>query len=294
MKDRRAVVLLSGGLDSAVAATIAKCERYDIYALTFDYGQRHKKEIEAAKSIAESLRAKEHKIIPVPLGEFGGSALTDPRMAVPKGRTMAEIGSGIPTTYVPARNTVFISLGLAYAESIGANAVFIGAHALDYSGYPDCRPEYFDAWNELTKLATKIGVDGKPIRIHAPLVGWTKTKIVETGLDLQAPMGRSWSCYEGGEKACGVCDSCQLRLRAFAEAGAKDPIPYAVEPNFIPRPPQPKPAAAAPPPAPAPQAAPPVAPPPARAPSPTATKPAPAKKQAAASKPAAKPKSKAR
>lgn len=276
MKDRRAVVLLSGGLDSAVAATIAKCERYDIYALTIDYGQRHKKEIEAAKAIADSLRAKEHKVIAVPLGEFGGSALTDPRMALPKGRTMAEIGTGIPTTYVPARNTVFISLGLAYAESIGANAVFIGAHALDYSGYPDCRPEYFDAWNELTKLATKIGVDGKPIRIHAPLVGWTKTKIVETGLDLQAPMGRSWSCYDGGEKACGVCDSCQLRLRAFAEAGSKDPIAYAVESNFIPRPSTPKTVPAV---APAPAAPPPVA--------------KTTKKQAEA-KPGAKPKTKAR
>jgi 7-cyano-7-deazaguanine synthase len=252
MKDRRAVVLLSGGLDSAVAATIAKCERYDLHALTIDYGQRHKKEIEAAKAIASSLRAKEHKILQIPLSEFGKSALTDPKMEVPKGRTMAEIGQGVPTTYVPARNTVFLGLALAYAESIGANAIFIGAHALDYSGYPDCRPEYFEAWNELAKLATKVGVDGKSIRIHAPLVGWTKTKIVETGLDLQAPMAKSWSCYEGGEKACGVCDSCQLRLRAFAEAGAKDPLEYAIQPPMTPRP------ASAAPPAPTPKAAPPI------------------------------------
>jgi 7-cyano-7-deazaguanine synthase len=290
MKDRRAVVLLSGGLDSAVAATIAKCERYDIYAITFDYGQRHKKEIEAAKGIASALRAKEHKIIPVPLSEFGGSALTDPRMAVPKGRTMAEIGTGIPTTYVPARNTVFISLGLAYAESVGANAVFIGAHALDYSGYPDCRPEYFEAWNELTKLATKTGVDGKPIKIHAPLVGWTKTKIVETGLDLQAPFGKSWSCYEGGETACGTCDSCQLRLRAFAEAGSKDPIPYATEPTFTPRS-APAPAA----PAPVQRAPPPTAPvaTPASAPVPP-PKAKEAKKQKTVGRPPTKPKAKAR
>lgn len=229
MKDRRAVALVSGGLDSAVAATIAKCERYDLYVLTFDYGQRHKKEIAAARAVAHALRAKEHKIVPLPLAEFGGSALTDPRIEVPKSRTLEEIGTGIPPTYVPARNTIFISFGLAWAETLGANAVFIGAHALDYSGYPDCRPEYFDAFNELAKLATKIGVEGRPIRIHAPLVGWTKTKIVETGVDLKAPMHLTWSCYEAGEAACGRCDSCQLRLRAFAEAGVKDPVPYATD-----------------------------------------------------------------
>lgn len=226
MKDRKAVVLLSGGLDSAVVGTIAKCERFDIHALTIDYGQRHVKEIEAAKAVANALRAKEHKVIKVPLDAFGASALTDPKMPVPKNRSMAEIGHGIPSTYVPARNTVFLALGLSYAESIGAHAVFIGAHALDYSGYPDCRPEYFEAFNELAKLATRAGTDEKPIKVHAPLVGWTKTKIVETGLDLKAPMNLSWSCYEGGAEACGECDSCQLRLRAFAELGAKDPIAY--------------------------------------------------------------------
>lgn len=237
MKDRRAVVLLSGGLDSAVVGTIAKCERYDIYALTIDYGQRHARELEAAKAVASALRAKEHKVLKVPLDAFGGSALTDPRIAVPKGRSMAEIGTGIPSTYVPARNTVFLSLGLAFAESINAQAVFIGAHALDYSGYPDCRPEYFEAFNELAALATRSGVEGKPIKVHAPLVGWNKTKIVETGIDLKAPLNLSWSCYEGGPQACGECDSCQLRLRAFAEAGAKDPIPYRSKETEAPAPP---------------------------------------------------------
>lgn len=227
MKDRKAVVLISGGLDSAVVATIAKCERYDLYALTVDYGQRHQKEIEAARAVAQSLRAKQHKIFTVPLHEFGGSALTDGKIPVPKGRSMAEIAVGIPSTYVPARNTVLLSLALAYAETVGAGAVFIGAHSLDYSGYPDCRPEYFDAFNALAKLATKSGVEGNPIRIHAPLVGWTKTKIVETGLDLKAPLKLTWSCYEGGEAACGECDSCQLRLRAFAETGVADPAAYA-------------------------------------------------------------------
>ena len=218
--------LISGGLDSAVAATIAKCERFDIYALTFDYGQRHKKEIAAAEAVAKSLRAKEHKVLKIPIDAFGGSALTDPKIPIPKGRTMAQIGTGIPSTYVPARNTIFLAFGLSYAESVGAGSVFIGAHALDYSGYPDCRPEYFEAYNEVAKLGTKAGVDGRSIRVHAPLVGWTKTKIVETGHDLKAPMNLTWSCYEGGETACGRCDSCQLRLRAFAEAGLKDAVAY--------------------------------------------------------------------
>lgn len=227
LKDRRAVVLLSGGLDSAVAATIAKCERYDLYALTFDYGQRHKKEIEAAKAVGHSLRVKDHRVLKVPLDAFGASALTDEKIHVPKNRSMDEIGTGIPSTYVPARNTIFLAFGLAYAETVGANAVFIGAHALDYSGYPDCRPEYFEAYNDLAKLATKATVEGRSIKIHAPLVGWNKTKIVETGIDLKAPLQLTWSCYEGGSAACGFCDSCLLRLRAFAEAGVKDPVPYA-------------------------------------------------------------------
>lgn len=222
-KGRRAVVLLSGGLDSAVAATIAKCERYDLYALTFDYGQRHQRELEAARRVARSLRVKEHKVLKIPLDAFGGSALTDPKVAVPKNRSKQEIGQGIPVTYVPARNTIFLSLGLAYAETVGADAIFIGAHSLDYSGYPDCRPEYFEKFGELAKLATKQGVDGDAPRVHAPLVSWDKAKIVQTGVDLKAPLKDTWSCYENGARPCGACDSCQLRAQAFARLGMKDP-----------------------------------------------------------------------
>lgn len=223
MKGRRAVVLVSGGLDSAVAATVAKCERYELYVLTVDYGQRNRKEIEAAKKVADALRAKEHKILEVPLKEFGASALTDKKIPVPKNRSKEEIGKGVPSTYVPARNTVFLALGLAYAEAVDAQAVFIGAHALDYSGYPDCRPEFFEKFNELAKLATKAGIEGDAPKILAPLVGWTKAKIVETGHDLKAPMKHTWSCYEGGAHPCGTCDSCQIRRDAFAQAGFPDP-----------------------------------------------------------------------
>lgn len=225
MKGRRAVVLLSGGLDSAVAATIAKCERYDLYALTFDYGQRHHKELEAARAVAQNLRVKEHKVLKVPLDALGGSALTDAKVAVPKNRPLQAMAQGIPVTYVPARNTIFLSFALAYAETVGAEAIFIGAHALDYSGYPDCRPEYFEKFQELAKLATKQGVDGSPVRIHAPLVSWNKAKIVQTGIDLKAPLKETWSCYEPGPQPCGACDSCQLRAQAFAQIGLRDPWP---------------------------------------------------------------------
>jgi 7-cyano-7-deazaguanine synthase len=223
LKGRRAVVLLSGGLDSAVAATIAKCERYELYALTFQYGQRNERELEAAKKVADALRVKEHKVLPVPLDAFGQSALTSAKIAVPKNRSKAEIGQGIPQTYVPGRNTIFLALGLAYAESLGAEALFIGAHALDYSGYPDCRPEYFERWNELAKIATKQAVEGEPTKILAPLVQWTKAKIVETGHDLKAPMKHTWSCYESGPAPCGACDACQIRREAFLQAGIPDP-----------------------------------------------------------------------
>lgn len=223
VKGRRAVVLLSGGLDSAVAATIAKCERYDIYALTIDYGQRQRKELEAAKRVADSLRTKEHKVLHVPLDALGGSALTDKKIAVPKDRSHNDIGKGIPPTYVPARNTIFLSLALAYAETIEAEAIFIGAHAQDTSGYPDCRPEFFEKFAELATLATKSGVEGEPPRIVAPLLGWTKAKIVESGFDLKAPLKFTWSCYEGRDHPCGHCDSCLIRANAFAQVGQKDP-----------------------------------------------------------------------
>lgn len=222
-KPRRAVALVSGGLDSSVAATIAKCERYDVHALTFDYGQRNLAELEAAKRVVQALRVKEHRILNIPLGDLGASALTDPKMDVPKNRSRAEIGKGVPVTYVPARNTVFLAFGIALAESIEAQAVFIGAHTMDYSGYPDCRPEYFDAFNDLVKLGTRGGVEGDPIKVIAPLLGWTKAKVVETGRDLKAPMKHTWSCYEAGPKPCGACDSCILRRQAFEKAGMSDP-----------------------------------------------------------------------
>jgi len=230
MKARRAVVLVSGGLDSAVAATIAKCERFELYALTFQYGQRNERELESAKKVADALRVKEHKILTVPLDAFGQSALTDKKIPVPKQRSKQEIGTGVPVTYVPGRNTVFVAMGLAYAESVGAEAVFIGAHALDYSGYPDCRPEYFEKWNELAKLATKQAIEGAPAKIVAPLVQWTKSKIVETGHDLKAPMKHTWSCYESGPAPCGKCDACQIRAEAFARAGIPDPALATLKP----------------------------------------------------------------
>lgn len=225
-RDKRAVVLLSGGLDSCVAGTIAKCEGYETYALTIDYGQRHAREVQAAENVARALRAKEHKTVKIDLSSIGGSALTDPDIDVPMDRDDDEMAGEIPATYVPARNTIFLSLGLAYAETIEAQAVFIGANAVDYSGYPDCRPEYIEAFQEMAKLATKQGVEGKPVKIAAPLIEWTKARIVQEGVNLRAPLKHTWSCYMGGEKACGRCDSCLLRLRGFREAGQEDPLEY--------------------------------------------------------------------
>lgn len=224
MRGRRAVVLVSGGLDSAVVATIAKCERYELFALTFDYGQRNRAlEIDAARRVSESLRVKEHHVLAIPLARFGGSALTEPSVAVPKNRPKSEREQGIPATYVPARNTIFLSLALAYAETVDAESIFIGAHAVDYSGYPDCRPEYFEKFGELARIATKRGVEGRPVKIMAPMVGWSKAKIVETGIDLKAPLRYTWSCYEGGKAPCGTCDACLIRKEAFAQVGASDP-----------------------------------------------------------------------
>lgn len=231
MKGRRAVVLLSGGLDSAVAATIAKCERYDLYALSFDYGQRNRdRELAAARAVADALRVKEHHVLPLPLSSLGGSALTDAKIAVPKHRKREEMAASIPSTYVPARNTIFLSLALSYAEILKADSIFIGAHALDYSGYPDCRPEYFEAFSALAKLATKQGVEGNAPKILAPLVGWTKAKIIETGFDLQAPLKHTWSCYEAGPAPCGACDACLLRRDAFLQTGHPDPASQATHP----------------------------------------------------------------
>jgi len=217
---------MSGGLDSAVAAAIAKSDGYEIHALTVDYGQRHKREIKAAKDIAKALGVMEHKLIKVPLADFGGSALTDKRKKVPTSRSRKEIGKDIPATYVPGRNTVLLSIAVSWAEALDADAVFIGAHSVDYSGYPDCRPEFLEAFEKAASLGTRRGVEGRPVKIEAPLVHMDKRQIIERGGELRVPLGLTWSCYLGGEKACGRCDSCLIRLRAFREAGLEDPIDY--------------------------------------------------------------------
>ncbi|MEA3137171.1 MAG: 7-cyano-7-deazaguanine synthase [Thermoplasmata archaeon] len=222
----RAVVLLSGGLDSATAAAWAKAEGHDLYALSFDYGQRHKTELVRAKAVAAALGAKEHKVLRLPLGDLGHSALTDRAIAVPDAPgpgSGTPIGSVIPSTYVPARNTVFLSFALGYAEVVGASAIVIGANALDYSGYPDCRPEYLEAFERMANLATKAGVEGRTVKVLAPLLHMTKRDIVETARRLKAPIAQTWSCYRGGRVPCGTCESCVLRAKGFAEAGVPDP-----------------------------------------------------------------------
>ena len=224
----RAVVLLSGGLDSTVAAAMAREAGHELHAVSFDYGQRHKRELESAKAVAKALAAASHAVLRVPVGDYGGSALTDASIAVPTGRDEATMGGDIPVTYVPARNIVFLSLALGVAEAKDADAIYIGANALDYSGYPDCRPEFFAAFEEMARLGTKRGVEGRPVRIEVPLQRMTKADIVREGLRLRAPLELTWSCYQGGDVACGVCDSCVLRLKGFREAGARDPVAYAV------------------------------------------------------------------
>jgi 7-cyano-7-deazaguanine synthase len=226
--DKNAVVLLSGGVDSATAAAIAKEQGFELHALSFRYGQRHAREIESAKKIAVSLGAK-HWTLEFDLGVIGGSALTD-AIEVPKGRTTAEITQDIPVTYVPARNTIFLAFGLALAEKVAAQDIFFGANQLDYSGYPDCREEYIRAFEEMAKLAIKAGVEGKSdIKIHAPLIRMTKGQIIKTGLRLGVDYALTWSCYDPAPdgRACGLCDSCQLRLKGFEEAGVPDPLRYA-------------------------------------------------------------------
>jgi len=223
---RKAVALLSGGLDSAVAAAIAISDGFQVHALTVDYGQRHLRELESAKDVAEALGVKEHRVLRVDLTGFGGSALTDAKIKVPKTRIGEKMGADIPVTYVPARNAILLSLGLAWAEALGADAVFIGAHSVDYSGYPDCRPEFLDAFRRVSELGTRRGVEGAPIKIEAPLIRMGKREIIERGRELKVPFEFTWSCYLGGKKACGKCDSCTIRLKAFAEAGMEDPIEY--------------------------------------------------------------------
>jgi 7-cyano-7-deazaguanine synthase len=225
---RSAVILLSGGLDSATTAAIARSEGFALYALSFDYGQRHRSELDAAARVGESLCVARHVTLKIDLRAFGHSALTD-AIDVPKDRTAGEMDQGIPITYVPARNTVFLSFALGYAEVLGAADIFIGVNAVDYSGYPDCRPEFIEAFERVANLATKAGVEHTlSFKIHTPLVHWTKAQIIRRGTELGVDYGLTRSCYnpDSSGAACGHCDSCTLRLRGFAEAGLTDPAPY--------------------------------------------------------------------
>jgi len=221
-----AVVLLSGGLDSATVLAVAGAQGYEAYALSFSYGQRHAWELEAAKRVAASLGAAQHRVASIDLRAFGGSALTAD-IDVPKGRAPDEMSHGIPITYVPARNTIFLSFALAWAEVLGANDVFIGVNALDYSGYPDCRPEFIEAYEKMANLATKAGVEGRlHLRIHTPLIAMTKAQIIATGLELGVDYALTSSCYDPGPDGapCGACDSCLLRQKGFSENGIEDPL----------------------------------------------------------------------
>ena len=222
---RRAVVLLSGGLDSATCLAIAQNAGFDCYCLSLDYGQRHSTELDAAARVARALGAKEHRVQRLDLAAFGGSALTDRNIAVPT----EGVGSGIPVTYVPARNTIMLSLSLAWAEVLESRDIFVGVNAVDYSGYPDCRPEFVAAFENLANLATKAGVEGNRMTIHAPLIDLTKAEIIRQGSALGVDYGITISCYQADDqgRACGVCDSCRLRQEGFAAAGVADPTPYA-------------------------------------------------------------------
>ena len=221
--DREAVVLLSGGLDSATVLALARNQGYVCHALSMDYGQRHVVEIAAARRVAAALGAVEHRVIPIALDAFGGSALTDPRIAVPEEET-----TGIPVTYVPARNTIFLALALGWAEVLGARDIWIGVNALDYSGYPDCRPAFIEAFERLANLATRAGVEGERFHIHAPLIEMSKAQIIREGLCIGVDYALTVSCYQADPegRACGRCDSCRLRRKGFADAGVADPTHY--------------------------------------------------------------------
>jgi 7-cyano-7-deazaguanine synthase len=220
---KRAVVLLSGGLDSATVLAIAKSQGYDCYTISFDYGQRHRAELLASSLLSEQLGAVSHKVINIDLSTIGGSALTDTSIAVPQ-----EHQAGIPVTYVPARNTVFMSIALGWAEVLEAEAIFVGVNAVDYSGYPDCRPEYIAAFETMANLATKSGVEGRPLKIAAPLIEMSKQEIIERGVELGVDYSLTVSCYQADEtgRACGECDSCRFRRQGFEQAGLEDPTRY--------------------------------------------------------------------
>lgn len=223
--ERRAVVLLSGGLDSTTCLAICKSEGFVPFAISFSYGQRHAVELERARRIATSANVAKHVVVKLDLGGFGGSALTDTSLEVPKHQSADDIGSDIPITYVPARNTVFLAYALAWAEVLHAHDIFVGVNALDYSGYPDCRPEYIRAFEEMSNLATKSAVSGNRLRIHAPLIEWTKAQIIRRGLELGVDYSQTLSCYDPDDhgRPCRRCDSCLLRIRGFSENGLTDP-----------------------------------------------------------------------
>jgi 7-cyano-7-deazaguanine synthase len=230
---KQAVILFSGGLDSTTTLAIAKSQGYRLLALSFDYGQRHRVELDCARRVAERIGVVEHRIVRIDLQQFGGSALTAD-IPVPKNRSAGEIATGIPITYVPARNTLFLSWGLAFAEARTAWDLFIGVNALDYSGYPDCRPEYINAFERMANLAAKAAVEGQgQFKIHTPLIHCTKAQIIRAGLDLGVDYSQTHSCYDpaGDGSPCGQCDSCHLRLKGFREAGAADPLRYP-QPNI--------------------------------------------------------------
>jgi 7-cyano-7-deazaguanine synthase len=222
----KAVILLSGGLDSSTVLYQAKAEGYKCYAISFDYQQRHQRELASAQQIAQSAGVAEHQLVKFDLSLWGGSALTDRKIDLPHDRSLNQMSENIPITYVPARNTIFLSFALGYAETVNASRVYIGVNALDYSGYPDCRPDYIAAMQDVFRLGTKQGREGNPITINSPLIHLKKTEIIQLGNRLRVPWEKTWSCYAGEEKACGVCDSCKLRLAAFQELGLTDPIPY--------------------------------------------------------------------
>lgn len=222
----KAVILLSGGLDSSTVLYQARADGCECYAISFDYQQRHRGELHSAVLVGKSVGVVQHQVVNFDLRLWGGSALTDDAIALPQERSLDEMSQNIPVTYVPARNTIFLSFALGYAEAIAAERVYIGVNALDYSGYPDCRPDYIQAMQEVFRLGTKQGREGQPIKIVAPLVDLKKTEIIQLGNQLGVPWQLTWSCYAGGDKACGVCDSCRLRLAAFAELGLEDPVDY--------------------------------------------------------------------
>ena len=228
MENKNAVILLSGGLDSATVLKLAKSDGYKLFALSFNYGQKHDIETECSKLIAKDM-VEEHRFVNIDLGNFGGSALTSD-IPVPKHETVDQIDSNIPITYVPARNTIFLSFALAYAEVINANDIFIGVNALDYSGYPDCRPEFIMSFEKMANLATASGVNGNSVIIHAPLIHLTKAQIISKGIELNVDYGNTTSCYDPSPEgyACGQCDACLLRLKGFSEVGIKDPRKYRI------------------------------------------------------------------